>query len=105
MASAAVSTSFPHDHCGARGNGWTAVGHKRRVRLQDLNLLAVERERLRGNLREDGVCSLAHLRAASENVNFAIRSCGDLSFGCEIFFARTGEPRAMEKSGEADTRV
>jgi len=103
MTSAAVSTSFPTIIVVRDGNGWTTVGHKRRVRLQDLNLLAVEPERVRGNLREDGVCSLAHLRATSENVNFAIGRCGDLSFGCEIFFARTGEPRTMEKSGEADT--
>jgi len=70
MTSAAVSTSFPTIIVVREATVGPLLGTSRRVRLQDLNLLAVQPERLRGNLREDGVCSLATISVStSENVN------------------------------------
>ena len=91
-----------HDHRGARSHGGTAVRDDRRVRLRDLDEVAIDAQSFRRDLREHRVRALAHLGAGGKHAHPA--------FGCglrsdhrrHIALARAGESRSVQKRRQGD---
>src|SRR5216684_1839860 len=93
---------LPDNHGGARSYGRAAVGDKRSVRLKNFDLRIVEVQSFCGDLREDRVRALTHFGAAGKHAHLAIVRGLNSDFGSEVFLARAGKARTVEKGGETD---
>ncbi len=90
------------DHRGARGNGRPAIGHQRRIRTHNFNLLEGQAQCIGSDLRENGIGALADFRIGHQHAHAAFARRFSGGHRGQIFFAGTGEARAVHERSEAD---
>ena len=100
--SAALSTSLPTTMHVRDATVGPLSGTDRRIGLRDLDVVAVDAERVAGDLREDRVRSLTDLGAGRKHADVAVGRGLDADDRGEVLLARAGEARAVHEAGEAD---
>ena len=82
---------LPDDHAGPRRDGRSAVGDDRRIGLDDVDVGAVDAERLRRDLRKDRVRALTDLGAGGQDADRAVRRALERDDRSQVDFAGPGE--------------
>src|SRR5215470_8583144 len=90
------------DHASSRSHRRAAVGHARRVRLFDLDVVITNAQFLRHDLTKDRASSLPYFRRARENARAPFRRDLYAGLSLHLRFAAAGKAGAVKEERKAD---